>query len=57
MCPCVRDGCGRDRNGFAGRVQKHHVRQLRVTEMVILNLSGAGDGKSCYAAGWDTLRC
>ena len=22
----VCDGCGRGRNGFAGRVQKHHVR-------------------------------
>ena len=26
VCPCVRDGCGRGRNGFAGRVQNHHVR-------------------------------
>ena len=55
MCPCVRDGCGRGRNKIAGRVQKNHVRQLHVTEMVMLNLSG--DGKSCCAAGWDTLSC
>ena len=26
VCPCVCDGCGRGRNEFAGRVQKHHVR-------------------------------
>ena len=25
MCPSVCDGCGRGRNGFAGRVQNHHV--------------------------------
>ena len=24
--PSVCDGCGRGRNGFVGRVQKHHVR-------------------------------
>ena len=24
--PSVCDGCGRGRNGFAGRVQNHHVR-------------------------------
>ena len=33
VCVCVRDGCGRGRNEFAGRVQKHHVRFS--TEMVI----------------------
>ena len=26
VCPCVREGCGRGRNEFAGRVQNHHVR-------------------------------
>ena len=26
VCPSVRDGCGRGRNKFAGRVQNHHVR-------------------------------
>ena len=26
VCPCVCDGCGRDCNEFAARVQNHHVR-------------------------------
>ena len=26
VCPSVRGGCGRGRNGFAGRVQNHQVR-------------------------------
>ena len=26
VCLSVCDGCGRGRNGFAGRVQNHHVR-------------------------------
>ena len=25
VCLSVHDGCGRGRNGFAGRVQNHHV--------------------------------
>ena len=25
VCPSVCDACGRGRNGFAGRVQNHHV--------------------------------
>ena len=41
VCLSVRDGCGRGRNEFAGRVQKHHVRFSfhRNGHTPVLNLS------------------
>ena len=45
----VRDGCGRGRNEFAGRVQNHHVR-FRSGHINIAR-------EIKVAAGLDTLRC
>ena len=61
VCPCDRDGCERGRNGFAGRVQNHHVHfsfHVHRTRNGHINLSG--DSKNCCkaaAAGLDTLHC
>ena len=51
----MRDGCGRGRNGFAGRVQKHHVRfsfHRSFTKMAIIFLEIVK-----AAADLDTLHC
>ena len=50
---CVRDGCGRGRNKFAGRVQNYHVRSSCHRNGYI-NLSRAT--KSCCWSGHSALQ-
>ena len=56
MCVCVRDGCGRGCNEFAGRVQNRHVRfSFTELEMAILEIvKKARD--SCCRSGHSALQ-
>ena len=52
LCVCVYDGCGSDRNRFAGRVQNRHVHFSihRNGHNLLIEIVKA-------AAGLDILRC
>ena len=57
VCVCACDGCGRGCNGFAGRVQNHHVRfsfHIYRTRNGHINLSC--DIKSCCRSGHSALQ-
>ena len=54
VCLSVRDGCGRGRNEFAGRVKNHHVRSS--CHRNGYNLSRARDSKSCCWSGHSALQ-
>ena len=66
VCLSVCDGCGRGRNGFAGRVQNHRIcgscakssRAFQLSRLLIfLEIILKTAAKLYTAAGLDTLRC